>query len=60
MTQAQFLERTQARYDMWAYTAQRNADIRKRIRSGEPAEQVAADYRIAPYTAQRIAGMFGV
>jgi hypothetical protein len=50
---------TDARYRRWDQTAARNADIRSRVRSGEPVEKVAAHYGIAQDKARRIAGLFG-
>ena len=59
MTNADLFARTAARYRLWDATAERNADIRRRIRSGQPVEQVARHYNLAPDKTKRIAGMFG-
>lgn len=52
--------RTAKRYERWDQTAQRNADIRRRVRSGQPVEQVAQHYGLAVDKTERIAGLFGV
>jgi hypothetical protein len=51
--------RTAARYDRWDETAARNADIKRRVRAGQPVEQVATLYNLAPEKVERIAGLFG-
>lgn len=60
MTADQLFARTARRYELWDATADRNADIRRRIRSGQPVEQVARQYGLATDKAERIAGLFGV
>lgn len=59
MTLDQLFARTARRYELWDATADRNADIRRRVRSGQPVEQVARQYNLAPDKAERIAGLFG-
>lgn len=59
MTLEQLFARTAKRYQLWDATADRNADIRRRIRSGQPVEQVAKHYSLPVDKAARIAGLFG-
>ncbi len=59
MTTDQLFARTQARYERWDADCARNADIRRRVRSGQPVDQVASHYNLAPDKVERIAGLFG-
>ncbi|MBJ7502377.1 MAG: hypothetical protein JHC57_21675 [Sphingopyxis sp.] len=60
MTTDQLFARTQARYERWDADCARNADIRRRVRSGQPVEQVARHYNLSDEFVGRIAGAFGV
>lgn len=59
MNRLDLFARTDERYRRWDQTAARNAEIRRRVRSGESVQTVANDYNIAPDKAERIAGLFG-
>lgn len=59
MLNADLFARTEARYARWDADARRNADIRRRVRRGEPITDVANHYRLSPNFVERIAGAFG-
>lgn len=60
MTNSDLFARTAQRYERWDADCQRNADIRRRVRSGQPVEQVARLYNRSVDHVQRLAGAFGI
>lgn len=59
MNRLDLFARTSQRYERWDADCSRNADIRRRVRSGQPAEQVARQYNLSVEHTRRLAGAFG-
>lgn len=59
MTEPPSYRRTASRAERWEAESQRNTDIKRRVRSGQPVAQVAQYYSLSENFVGRIAGAMG-